>query len=107
MQEAGMASAALGVGLLLGARGVWVWQRAQLKELQARLLKTEQQRHQAQQFADGARKQIELLQHDLTEMRQVAGPSAAKRFRPTAPPVEEVEDPAADGFQKTQMMPPT
>jgi uncharacterized protein HemX len=107
MQEAGMASAALGVGLLLGAGGVWVWQRAQLKELQARLLKTEQQRHQAQQFADKARKQIELLQHDLTELRQVAGPGVAKRFRPTAPPVEELEDPAADGFQKTQMMSPT
>ncbi len=106
MQEAGMFAAALGGGVLLGACGVWVWQRIQIKELQARLQKVEHARLQAQLFADQARKQIEVLQHDLTELRQVAGPALARRIRQVAPAVEDAEDPSADGFQKTQMLPP-
>lgn len=101
-----MVTAALGLGLLLGAGGIWVWQRSQLKDLAARLQKTDSARQQAQLFADQARKQIELLQHDLTELRQVAGPALARRLRQVAPAVVDADDPAADGFQRTQMLPP-
>lgn len=104
--------------LLIGAGGAWAgahwWFGRRLKELAVAKERLEAARHLASQQAAQARKQIEMLQQEMAEMRLAAqrrsqrAEAQAQASAPAPLPIFGATGPGelpSDGFPQTQILP--
>lgn len=103
----------LALGLALGAGGCALWMGRRLKEALARQLHLEQCRAQEQQHTTAARRQMEVLQKELAELRHLLarrGQALPARESVLHVPPEALDSEDASplddgGFQRTQLIP--
>ena len=109
-----MLMAALG-GLLLGALATWLWAWQRLKTQERRMAQLDAARNQLGQQNTAARRQIEQLQKELSELRLADErahhrvvhheplPQSGDSVTPELLPEDEAERPT-DGFAPTQLL---
>jgi hypothetical protein len=103
----------LGLGLAIGAGGCALWMGQRLKAALARQQHLEQCRTQEQQHTTAARRQMEVLQKELAELRHLLarrGQSLPARESVSELPPEAFEPTDSGelddgGFQRTQLIP--
>lgn len=96
------------VGALLGAGACWFWFGRRLSVTARRLERSEQARQQLSQQVSQARRQVEHLQRDLTDLRHAHPTLVREHFSHSQPAVEhpqlDDDDEKHHGFAPTQIL---